>query len=128
MSEELCHYPRAGDGTKLMLCSKVPCDTSADFSTKGEISGNNSFRYRKVIDSTVYIATNARLDIAFLTSIVARHVKGLSLKHQKSAPRVVKYPSRTSTYTLEFELGESAKVIAYVDANWSGKPGTRQRS
>lgn len=69
----------------------------------------------------IYIATLILTDRALETSVLAKHVENLSMKHEKAALKVVKYLRGTSAYTLKLDLGESKHLSGHVDANWSSE-------
>ena len=83
----------------------VACDISIDLSTPGSDLVDEQFPYRSIIGSLLYIATHTRPDIAVATSILARYVENLSMKHQKAVVKIVKYFKGTADYGLKLKPG-----------------------
>lgn len=78
-------------GLRECSASRVPCDKSDDFSTKGKVSSDDSFLCSKLIGSLLYIVTHTRLNIALVTSMLAWLDENTSIKHQEAAMKVVKH-------------------------------------
>lgn len=87
---------------------------------------SDTFLYRSLIGALLYVAVNARPDIASSVSILGRKVSAPSEMDWKAAKRIVKYLKGTMELRLRFEPGQDWALIGYSDADWAGDQASRR--
>ena len=82
--------------------------------------------YQSLVGSLLYLAVNARPDIAVSTAILGRKFKDPTEKDWTAAKRVLRYLKGTIAYKLC--LGQSCddKLVGYSDADWAGDQESRK--
>lgn len=85
----------------------------------------NNVEYRSLVGALLYIAVNARPDIAAAVSVLGRRVNQPSQADWVAAKRVVRYLRGTIDRKIEFS-GSSLDLIGFVDADWAGDHATRK--
>lgn len=85
----------------------------------------NNIDYRSLVGALLYIAVNARPDIAAAVSVLGRKVNHPSQADWVAAKRVVRYLRGTAERRIEFS-GTSLELIGFVDADWAGDHATRK--
>ena len=78
-----------------------------------------SYPYREVIGSLMFIMLGTRPDIAYAVSFLGRFVKNPSLIHWKAVKRVLRYLQETKSYCLRFTKSKNLQLFAYGDSDWA---------
>ncbi|KXJ62360.1 hypothetical protein RP20_CCG010799 [Aedes albopictus] len=86
----------------------------------------DTFLYRSLIGALLYVAVNARPDIASAVSILGRKVSAPTENDWKAAKRIVKYLKGTMEMRLRFEPGKEWALVGYSDADWAGDHASRR--
>lgn len=116
--------------TRMESCNGIssPLTTSVDLSIKDQNPIDESFDYRSVIGSILYLAVKTRPDIAVAASMLAQHVESPSRVQQGGAKRVLRYLKATKDAALIISPGDGNQLSAYVDSSWGGEPGFGRKS
>ncbi|XP_055633002.1 uncharacterized protein LOC129773420 [Toxorhynchites rutilus septentrionalis] len=93
-------------------------DTSQAFS--------DTFLYRSLVGALLYVAVNARPDIAVSVSLLGRKVSAPTEMDWKAAKRVVRYLKGTMEVRLRFDPGKDWTLVCYSDADWAGDHASRR--
>lgn len=83
-------------------------------------------RYRSLVGGLLYVAVNARPDIAVSVAILGRSVSRPTERDWKAAKRVVRYLKGTKQFKLEFRPGDGWDLVGYSDADWAGDQRSRR--
>jgi hypothetical protein len=101
--------------------SYIPMDTGFVRSQTETEKFDDPTMYQSIIGALLYIAVNARPDIAVSTSILARKVSCPSNSDWIAAKRVIRYLVGTKDLKLVFGgAGSSETLVGYSDADWAG--------
>jgi len=79
-------------------------------------------RFQMVIGSLLYLMLGTRPDIAFAVTHLLRHAANPSQDHLNKALYICRYLIGTSTYSLVYNGGSSAGLIACMDSDWGSDP------
>jgi len=79
-------------------------------------------RFQMVIGSFLYLMLGTRPDIAFAVTHLSRHAANPSQDHLNKAPYICRYLIGTSTYSLVYNGGSGAGLIACTDSDWGSDP------
>jgi hypothetical protein len=100
-----------------------PCDpsTSSTLDTTTLLDPHQHGIYRSIVGSLSYAANMTRIDIAYATSVLSRHLAAPTVRQLHAAKRVLRYLSGTSYLAMIFKeqsLNQpSYPIIAYTDAS-----------
>lgn len=84
------------------------------------------FPFSSLIGELLWLAMNARPDIAFAVQVLSRSLKNPKDCHWTAAKRVVRYLLGTSELALQYSSQASDKPICYTDADWARDPSDRK--
>jgi len=82
-------------------------------------------RFRTVIGSLLYLMLGTRPDIAFAVTHLSCHAANPSQDHLNKALYICRYLIGTSTYSLVYNGGSGAGLIACTDSDWGSDPISR---
>lgn len=86
-----------------------------------------SFPYRNAIGELMWLATNARPDIAFATQVLARYIVAPKTIHWEAVKRVIRYLLSTQDIGINYKRStESVQPSGFCDADWGRDPGDRR--
>lgn len=105
--------------------SKSPMDPSYIKSDNNSKPFEDVTRYRSLVGALLYVAVNARPDVAASVSLLGRKVSNPSEMDWKAAKRVVRYLKGTKDLKLEFGPGQGWILEGYSDADWAGDQASR---
>ncbi|XP_070014743.1 secreted RxLR effector protein 161-like [Nicotiana sylvestris] len=91
--------------------------TNLDMDESG--SSINQTMYRGIIGSLLYL-TASRTDIVFSVGLCARFQSNPKESHLKAAKRILRYLKGTQDLVLYYPLGDNFNLISYADANYAG--------
>ncbi|XP_062557350.1 uncharacterized protein LOC134222225 [Armigeres subalbatus] len=83
-------------------------------------------RYRSLVGALLYVAVNARPDVAVSVSSLGRKVSSPTEMDWTAAKRVVRYLKGTRGYKLQFGPGKGWSLEGYSDADWAGDQASRK--
>ncbi|XP_062711085.1 uncharacterized protein LOC134289179 [Aedes albopictus] len=104
--------------------ARTPMETGYIKTTEGTKALENSVNYRSLIGALLYVATNARPDIAACVSILGRKLSSPTEADWTAAKRVVRYLLATKDFKLHY--GRPQDLIVYSDADFAGDVSTRK--
>jgi len=81
--------------------------------------------FQTVIGSLLYLMLGTRPDIAFAVTHLSRHAANPSQDHLNKALYICRYLIGTSTYSLVYNGGSGAGLIACTDSDWGSDPTSR---
>jgi len=81
--------------------------------------------FQTVIGSLLYLMLGTRPDIAFAVTHLLRHAANPSQDHLNKALYICCYLIGMSTYSLVYNGGSSAGLIACMDSDWGSDPISR---
>lgn len=76
--------------------------------------------YRSLVGALLYVAVNARPDIAVSVGLLGRKVSEPTEMDWMAAKRVIHYLKGTKDFALQFEPGDGWKLTGYSDLDWGG--------
>lgn len=84
-------------------------------------------RYLAAVGALIYLATHSRPDIAFATSVLARHNRKPTHRHWAAIKHLLRYLRETEDLDLHFTRDAQSQVIEYADSELktnevNGKP------
>jgi len=82
-------------------------------------------RFQTVIGSLLYLMLGTRPDIAFAVTHLLHHAMNPSQDHLNKALYICRYLIGMSTYSLVYNGGSSAGLIACMDSDWGSDPTSR---
>ena len=82
-------------------------------------------RFQTVIGSLLYLMLGTRPDIAFAVTHLSRHAANPSQDHLNKALYICRYLIGMSTYSLVYNGGSGAGLIACTDSDWGSDPTSR---
>jgi len=82
-------------------------------------------RFQTVIGSLLYLMLGTRPDITFAVTHLSRHAANPSQDHLNKALYICHYLIGTSTYSLVYNGGSGAGLIACTDSDWGSDPTSR---
>lgn len=106
--------------------AKSPMDPSYIKSDSNSKPFEDITRYRSLVGALLYVAVNARPDVAVSVSLLGRKVSGPTEMDWTAAKRVVRYLKGTRDYRLEFGPGQGWSLEGYSDADWAGDQESRK--
>lgn len=77
-------------------------------------------RYRSLVGALLYLAVNARPDVAISVGLLGRKVSDPNQSDWTAAKRVLQYLNTTKQWKLKFGPGQAWKLIGYSDSDWAG--------
>lgn len=83
-------------------------------------------KYRSLVGALLYVAVNARPDVAVSVSLLGRKVSAPTEMDWVAAKRVVRYLKGTREYRVEFGAGKGWSLGGYSDADWAGDQVSRK--
>ncbi|XP_065081035.1 uncharacterized protein LOC135703684 [Ochlerotatus camptorhynchus] len=86
----------------------------------------DSSKYRSLVGGLLYIAVNARPDIAACTAILGRKFSAPGEADWNAAKRVLRYLKTTAAYSLQLGGEPEQALIGYADSDWAGDVGSRK--
>ncbi|XP_055589582.1 uncharacterized protein LOC129741816 [Uranotaenia lowii] len=86
----------------------------------------DTYRYRSLIGALLYVAVNARPDVAASVSLLGRKVSAPTEMDWTAAKRVVRYLKGTMELRLRFESGKEWGLIGNSDSDWAGDHASRR--
>jgi len=81
--------------------------------------------FQMVIGSLLYLMLGTRPDIAFAVTHLSHHAANPSQDHLNKALYICRYLIGTSTYSLVYNGGSGAGLIACTDSDWGSDPTSR---
>jgi len=85
--------------------------------------------YRTIVGELMYAAMITRIDIAYISAVLARYVNEPHNYHLAAARRVLQYLQGRDDFALVFAPSPSDnindKIVIYSDSNWGGDRGDR---
>ncbi|XP_055585091.1 uncharacterized protein LOC129737944 [Uranotaenia lowii] len=105
---------------------KTPMDPGYASVNEDSLRFMDTTLYRSLVGALLYLAVNARPDVALSVGLLGRKVSEPNKSDWNAAKRVVQYLKSTKNYRLKFDPGDGWKLIGYSDANWGGDIRTRR--
>lgn len=93
---------------------------------EGEPQESATFPYAQLIGELLWLAINARPDIAFAVQVLSRSIKSPKECHWIAAKRIVRYLLGTQELALQYSSQSNSKPICYSDADWARDPSDRK--
>lgn len=84
-----------------------------------ECLDDNTYKYRELLGSLMYLSVCTRPDIAFACSQLSQFSHAFDKTHWQAAKRVLRYLSGTLNYHLTFYRTGNLDLTAYSDADWA---------
>ena len=81
--------------------------------------------YQTVIGELMWLAVNARPDIAFAVQFLSKFSKQPKPKHWQAVKRVLRYLKGTMSATIHYSSSDS-RFLAYCDSDWARNPSDRK--
>jgi hypothetical protein len=109
---------------KPLSCPMSTCDK---LDGQGEAAGVD--RYSELVGSLMYLCTQTRPDIAYVTGVLARHMQAPTKQLMTAAKNVVRYLVGTQGWGLQYGGTVSMldkRLHGYADADYGGDVGTRK--
>ena len=80
-----------------------------------------SFPYRELIGSLMFLMTQTRPDLAFVLSMLSRHLHNFTETHWIAAKRVLRYVKGSRDYAVEMKITDKPhhSLICYSDSDWA---------
>ena len=75
-------------------------------------------RYLAAVGALIYLATHTRPDIAFATSVLARHSQKPTHRHWAAIKHLLRYLRGTEDLGLHFTKQANADIVGYADAGF----------
>ena len=98
-----------------------------DQPTQEEEEYMNSFPYRQVVGSLLYLTCATRPDIAFAVQQLGRHVNNFRQEHWKAAKRVLRYLKGTSDFGITYTRSKTLMPPeGFADADFAQDEETRR--
>ena len=96
--------------------------------TDEEILTAKNKKYRQMVGSLLYAATNTRPDIAQAVAYASRFNRAWGPAQVKNVKRIFAYLKGTADYGITYggEVANNQKVVAYSDSDWAVCPLTRK--
>lgn len=91
-----------------------------------DATGDTKFPFAQLIGELLWLAINARPDIAFAVQVLSRSIKDPKICHWTAAKRVVRYLIGTQELALQYSSHARTKPICYSDADWARDPSDRK--
>jgi len=105
----------------------IPAGFKAISATDAEHEQVKHEPYQAMVGALLYAATITRPDIAFATSLLARHASKWNSSHVHAAKNLLRYVKGTLDLSLTFdETSGQRTILGYADADWGGCLDTRQ--
>lgn len=82
--------------------------------------------YRSLVGGLLYLAVNARPDIAACAAILGRKFSAPEEADWTAAKRVLRYLKATADYCLKLGGDPDQALIGYADSDWAGDVGSRK--
>lgn len=76
--------------------------------------------YRSLVGALLYVAVNARPDIAVSVGLLERKVSAPTEMNWMADKRVIRYLKGTKNFKLRFGPGDGWKLTGYSDSDWGG--------
>lgn len=84
------------------------------------------FPFASLIGELLWLAMNARPDIAFAVQVLSRSLKSPKECHWIAAKRIVRYLLGTADLALQYSSQQYNRPICYTDADWARDPVDRK--
>jgi hypothetical protein len=78
----------------------------------------NSVPYASAIRSIMYAQVCIYSDLAFMTGMLGRYQKNLSIDHWNGIKKVLRYIQGTKGMMLTYERSNSLKIVGYSDSDF----------
>jgi hypothetical protein len=75
-------------------------------------------RYLAAVGALIYLATHTRPDIAFATSVLARHSRKPTHRHWAAIKHLLRYLRGTEDLGLHFTKDAEANIVGYADSGY----------
>lgn len=85
-------------------------------------------KYRKMIDSFMFLETGTTPDLAVAASMISSHLNNPTATHMTSAKRTIRYLKESSCYVINLQWKRNTPLAAYVDASRMNAIGSIRRS
>ena len=79
-------------------------------------------RYLTTVGSFTYLTNHTRPDIAFATSILARHSQSPTMRHWNGVKHLLRYLKGTSNLGLYYQKSNSPKLQGFADSGFRKYP------
>jgi len=86
------------------------------------VDADLSSRFQMVIGSLLYLMLGTRPNIAFAVTHLSHHAMNPSQDHLNKALYICRYLIEMSTYSLVYNGGSSAGLLACMDSDWGSDP------
>jgi hypothetical protein len=83
-------------------------------------------KFQQVIGSLLYLTLGTCPDIAYAVTALSQHAARPSHEHLNCALYICQYLLRTRHYSLVFDGGSQAGLIAFTDSDWASDPITHR--
>lgn len=92
---------------------------SALLTSDDDCLDDNTFNYRQLLGSLMYLAVCTRPDIAYACSQLSQYNNNFNKCHWLAAKRILRYLAGTIDYCLCFNKSGNCHITAYTDADWA---------
>jgi hypothetical protein len=79
-----------------------------------------SYPYRAVVGSLMYLMVTTRPDLAYAVSMVSRYMDNPGMAHWRAAKWILRYLKGTQDYCLTFTGSDPEALYGYSDSDWAG--------
>lgn len=79
-----------------------------------------------MVGSFTYLMTHTRLDIAFVTNILARHSQNLTMRYWNGAKHLLRYLRGTSDLELYYQRTNPSEMKGFTDCRFKVDPNARK--
>lgn len=112
---------------KMTDCSPIstPADAHVRLAPNADGLCDQSFKYRELVGSLMFLAIVSRPDIAYAVNVLSQYMNCYGKEHWTAGLRVLKYLKLTSKVGIVYRGGESC-LAAYSDADYAGDKQTRR--
>jgi hypothetical protein len=88
--------------------------------TAAERDEMESYPYRAVVGSLMYLMVTTRPDLAYAVSMVSRYMDNPGMAHWRAAKWILRYLKGTQDYCLTFTGSDPEALYGYSDSDWAG--------
>lgn len=107
--------------------SKTPMDAGYTRAGNDSKPFTDITLYRSLVGALLYVAVNARPDVAVSVSLLGRKASAPTDQDWKAAKRIVRYLKGTKDMRLKFGPGDGGwNLVGYSDADWAGDLASRR--
>ena len=90
------------------------------------LDADQHYKYREIVGSLMYLATQTRPDLSQSVGALARHFAAPTTAHMKAAYQVLKYVASTRKMGIRYRGRQKHELVGYCDADFAGNLDNRR--